>query len=159
MTPVVKKSRAKTAAYHRLEKLFRDYLVGIDIGTIQRSDQAGEIFERLHFPVILSACLRLLPRPLAHVDEMARDGGRGRHYRAHQVGTSALALPPLEVAVRRACTSLVTSVTIPGLVPHVTCGANSAPSKVMLWSNFAPGSVLNCSQCCARRSNSAPAGT
>src|SRR5216683_707923 len=59
MTPVVKKSRAKTAAYHRLEKLLRDYLVGIDIGTIERSDQAGKIFERLHFPVILSACLRL----------------------------------------------------------------------------------------------------
>src|SRR6266851_4210625 len=90
MTPVVKKSRAETAAHHRLEKLLRDYLVGIDIGTIQRSDQAGEIFERLHFPVILL---------LAFAYSL-------RHYRAHQVRASALALPPLEVAVRRACASL-----------------------------------------------------
>src|SRR5690242_17869951 len=106
MTPVEKKAGAETTAYHRLQKLLRDYLVGIDIGTIEWRDQAGEIFERLHFPVILFCLPCLLPRPLAHVDEMARDGRCRRHYWAHQVGSPALALPPLEVAVRRARASL-----------------------------------------------------
>src|SRR6476646_6358783 len=37
--------------------------------------------------------------PLAHVDEMSGDGRRCRHRRRHQVCTSLVALPALEVAV------------------------------------------------------------
>src|SRR5690242_2061690 len=38
--------------------------------------------------------------PLAHVDEVSGDGRRGRHRRRHQVRTSLVTLPALEVAVR-----------------------------------------------------------
>src|SRR3990172_1553840 len=37
--------------------------------------------------------------PLPYVHEVAGDGRRRRHLRAHEVGAPALPLPPLEVAV------------------------------------------------------------
>src|SRR5437870_10232506 len=47
IAPVVKESGGESATYDRLEKLLRDDLVGVDVGTIHRRDHAGETFERL----------------------------------------------------------------------------------------------------------------
>jgi hypothetical protein len=41
------------------------------------------------------------PVSFTNVHNVTGFGGRGRHLRAHQVGPAALALPALEVAVRR----------------------------------------------------------
>src|SRR5688500_5719465 len=52
---------------------------------------------------LVYACISVrsvLRRPGAHVHEVAGDGRRCRHLRAHQVGAPALALPSLEVPVR-----------------------------------------------------------
>src|SRR5690242_13161242 len=46
--PVEEEPFAQPAAHHGLEELFRNHLVGVDVGAIHGSDQASEIFERLH---------------------------------------------------------------------------------------------------------------
>src|SRR5271168_4782530 len=46
------------------------------------------------------------PLPLPNIYEVARDCGRRRHRRTHQMRAAALALTPLEVAIRRARASL-----------------------------------------------------
>src|SRR5438128_452314 len=55
-------------------------------------------------------------------------------------------------------TAPVTSVTMPGFVPHVTWGATAQASSVMQASYAAPGSVASCRHASTARAHAAPVG-
>src|SRR3546814_9215824 len=48
VAPLIEQIRAKAGALDGLEKLLRDDLIGIDVGTIQRTDQAGVLGKGFH---------------------------------------------------------------------------------------------------------------
>src|SRR5262249_60084527 len=73
-----------------LKELFGDDRVGVDIGAIERRDQAGMRAEGLH---------RFCSEG-TNVDEAACKSRSGRHWRTDQMGTTAGTLPPFEVAIR-----------------------------------------------------------
>src|SRR5947209_2719201 len=86
--PVEKQELAEAGALDPLEKLLGNDLVRIDIGSIERGHDSGMGDERLHALA-----------PLSNVDEVTADRSGRRHRRAHQVGSTALALAPFEVTV------------------------------------------------------------
>src|ERR1700722_584365 len=57
--PIEKKPAPESASHHRFQKLFGNYLVGIDIGAIERCDQSGKICKRFH--IRYSPRLRIYP--------------------------------------------------------------------------------------------------
>src|SRR5690606_40854176 len=58
VAPFVKQVRAEAGALDRLEKLLRDDLVGVDVGTIQRRHQAFFNSVLLHDLFLARACYR-----------------------------------------------------------------------------------------------------
>src|SRR5690606_30852503 len=48
VAPLIKQVRAKTRALDRLQELLGDDLVGVDVGAIQRSNQAGVLGKSFH---------------------------------------------------------------------------------------------------------------
>src|SRR6266851_2173368 len=62
---------------------------------------------------------------------MARDGGGRRHDRTHQMGPAALALPSLEIAIRRAGAALAGPQDI-GIHPETHTASGLAPLEARL---------------------------
>src|SRR5580704_17074244 len=48
IAPIEKKPFAQPATHHGFQELLGNHLIGVDVGSIHRSDEAGEILERLH---------------------------------------------------------------------------------------------------------------
>src|SRR5579863_9203001 len=93
IAPIEEQPLGEAAAHDGLEELLGDDLIGIDVGTVEGGDQAGEIlewFDHWESPKVG----RSVGGPIADVDEVAGDGGGCGHDRADQVGPAALALAP-----------------------------------------------------------------
>ena len=88
--PVVEEELAEARALDALEELLGDDLVGVDVVAVEDRHRPGDRLDGLH----------RRSAPVADVDEVALDGGRGGHLRADEVGAPAAALAALEVAVR-----------------------------------------------------------
>src|SRR5690606_6850077 len=99
---LVEQIGAKARALDGLQKLLGDDHVGVDIGQVHGTDEALVGYECFHGVVLRPLC----SRQLAHVDDMAGDGGRRGRGRAHQVGAATGALAPFEVAVGGGCAVL-----------------------------------------------------
>ncbi|MNT10407.1 hypothetical protein D3C72_1452370 [compost metagenome] len=93
VAPFVEQVGPETAAPDRFQELLGQDGVGIDIGAVQRRDQAVQGGKGFHGSVSCGALQR------ADIDEVPRHGGRGCHLRAHQVGPAAGPLPAFEIAV------------------------------------------------------------
>src|SRR5581483_8619402 len=90
--PIVKNKFSETRLLNPLQKLLGNDLVGIDIGAVQRRNQAGMNAKWFHYRSSVEM-------PAANVREMSGDrGGRG-HHGTHQVRASSAPLPPFKVAV------------------------------------------------------------
>ncbi|MNF29275.1 hypothetical protein D3C84_99740 [compost metagenome] len=48
VTPLIEQVRTKTSALDRLQKLFRNDLIGVDVGTIQRRDKTSVLGKSFH---------------------------------------------------------------------------------------------------------------
>ncbi len=86
--PVVEEELAETGALDALQKLLGNDLVGIDVHAIERDDD----------PV----CCETVPLavlPVAHVGEVAGDGGGGGHCGADEMRASVASLAAFEIAI------------------------------------------------------------
>jgi hypothetical protein len=96
VAPFIKQVVSKAAAFDRLQELFRNNGVGIDIVSVQRHDDAMMLVNLYHACDPLESVL--FP---ANIREMPGHGcGRG-HCRTHQVRAPALPLAPFKVPVGR----------------------------------------------------------
>src|SRR5690349_16781687 len=93
--PVVEEELAEAGPLDPLQELLGDDLVGVDVAAVQDRHLAFDLVYGAH-----------LLAPIPDVDEVALDGRGGGHFRADEVGAAALALAPLEVAVRGRGTAL-----------------------------------------------------
>jgi hypothetical protein len=110
--PVVEKELAKAGSLNPLQKLFRNNLIRIDIGSIKRDHQAGVTYEWLHNSLVSGVKCRqgppgtrhptpgaLLVFPLPHVDKMSGDCRGRSHCRTYEMRSTSSSLPAFKVPI------------------------------------------------------------
>ena len=125
-TPVEEQKLTEAGPLDPLEELLGDDLVSVDIGPVDRGDDAGMGGERLH-----GAWNLLLIVPFADVDEVPRDRGGGGHGRRDEVRAAPLALTALKVAVARRRAPLLRGKRV-GVHPQTHAAARLAPIEASL---------------------------
>jgi hypothetical protein len=89
--PVKEEAIAIAGPLGALQKLLGDDLIGINVAAIEQRGDSSMNSEAVHGLVLIL--------PVADINEMAGNSGRGSHGRTYQMGAAAGALAAFKIAV------------------------------------------------------------